>query len=155
MSLCKINLMKTRNKIGKELANIRIDLNYTQDTIAKKMDVSLDRIKKVELGNAKNIDFYVEYANFLGYTITLNKGDEEGLLMEPISSLTKQIRVLLGDDFFSVPQLSSDVQEKLIEIGFLDNTIDTIKIANALISLEKQGEIKVDRSNSNASKYYK
>ncbi|MEC4043650.1 helix-turn-helix domain-containing protein [Myroides odoratimimus] len=147
--------MKTRNKIGKELANIRIDLNYTQDTIAKKMDVSLDRIKKVELGNAKNIDFYVEYANFLGYTITLNKGDEEGLLMEPISSLTKQIRVLLGDDFFSVPQLSSDVQEKLIEIGFLDNTIDTIKIANALISLEKQGEIKVDRSNSNASKYYK
>ncbi|MDM1415711.1 helix-turn-helix transcriptional regulator [Myroides odoratimimus] len=150
-----MNLMKTRNKIGKELANIRIDLNYTQDTIAKKMDVSLDRIKKVELGNAKNIDFYVEYANFLGYTITLNKGDEEGLLMEPISSLTKQIRVLLGDDFFSVPQLSSDVQEKLIEIGFLDNTIDTIKIANALISLEKQGEIKVDRSNSNASKYYK
>ncbi|WP_286399984.1 helix-turn-helix domain-containing protein [Myroides odoratimimus] len=147
--------MKTRNRIGKELANIRIDLNYTQDTIAKKMDVSLDRIKKVELGNAKNIDFYVEYANFLGYTITLNKGDEEGLLMEPISSLTKQIRVLLGDDFFSVPQLSSDVQEKLIEIGFLDNTIDTIKIANALISLEKQGEIKVDRSNSNASKYYK
>ncbi|MDM1499990.1 helix-turn-helix transcriptional regulator [Myroides odoratimimus] len=150
-----MNLMKTRNRIGKELANIRIDLNYTQDTIAKKMDVSLDRIKKVELGNAKNIDFYVEYANFLGYTITLNKGDEEGLLMEPISSLTKQIRVLLGDDFFSVPQLSSDVQEKLIEIGFLDNTIDTIKIANALISLEKQGEIKVDRSNSNASKYYK
>lgn len=153
--LCKMNLTKTRNRIGKELANIRIDLNYTQDTIAKIMGVSLDRIKKVELGNAKNIDFYVEYADFLGYTITLSKGDEEGLLMEPISSLTKQIRVLLGGDFFSVPQLSSDVQKKLTDIGFLDKTIDTIKIANALISLEKQGEIKVDRSNSSANKYYK
>ncbi|MDM1402402.1 helix-turn-helix transcriptional regulator [Myroides odoratimimus] len=150
-----MNLTKTRNRIGKELANIRIDLNYTQDTIAKIMGVSLDRIKKVELGNAKNIDFYVEYADFLGYTITLSKGDEKGLLMEPISSLTKQIRVLLGGDFFSVPQLSSDVQKKLTDIGFLDKTIDTIKIANALISLEKQGEIKVDRSNSSANKYYK
>ncbi|EHO08159.1 hypothetical protein HMPREF9714_02182 [Myroides odoratimimus CCUG 12901] len=150
-----MNLTKTRNRIGKELANIRIDLNYTQDTIAKIMGVSLDRIKKVELGNAKNIDFYVEYADFLGYTITLSKGDKKGLLMEPISSLTKQIRVLLGGDFFSVPQLSSDVQKKLTDIGFLDKTIDTIKIANALISLEKQGEIKVDRSNSSANKYYK
>lgn len=147
--------MKTRNVIGKKLASIRVELNYTQEDIAKKLDISLDRIKKVELGNAKNIDFYIEYANFLGYTIILNKRDEKGLSMEPISSLTRQIRVLIEGNFFSIPKLSSDVQKKLIEIGFVDDTIKTTQIANVLITLEKQGEIKVDRNNSNISKYYK
>jgi transcriptional regulator with XRE-family HTH domain len=147
--------METRNVIGKELANIREDLNYTQDMIAKEMGVNLDRIKKVELGKAKNIDFYIEYAKLLGYTIMLNKGDEEGLLMAPISALTKQIRVLLKEDYFSSSRSSSDVQQKLIDIEFCEEIIDTSKIATSLIYLEEKGEIKVERNSSKLNKYYK
>ncbi|MEC4114927.1 helix-turn-helix transcriptional regulator [Myroides pelagicus] len=146
--------MLVRKIIGKKLSSIREELNYTQVDIADLLGVDVSRVKNLELGNAKNIDFYDDYAELLGCTIELKEGVQAGLLKLPTFSLTKQIRLLIGSAYFNKPKTSAEILAKLVEVDGVRDSVDTAQVANVLLTLEKKGEINVERSNK-IHKYYK
>ncbi len=68
-------------------------------------------------------------------------------------SLTKNIRDLIKNSFFSEYRSTNDIREKLLEMKLIDNSVKSSVISNVLINLKKDGSL-IAKKEENKN-YYK
>ncbi|MGL4581861.1 MAG: helix-turn-helix domain-containing protein [Flavobacterium sp.] len=147
--------------IGLKLKKKREELDFTVENIVSITGVSKGSVYRVESGTAEDIDFYVKYAIAVKYPLkelmdidlSMVKMTNSVVIKKKSIYLTKNIRSLIKNNFFSEFRSTNDIREKLLEMKLIDNSVKSSVISNVLINLKKDGSLTVKKvENKN---YYK
>ncbi|MEK6485533.1 helix-turn-helix transcriptional regulator [Myroides odoratimimus] len=147
--------------IGLKLKKKREELDFTVENIASITGVSKGSVYRVESGTAEDIDFYVKYAIAVKYPLkelmdidlSMVKMTNSVVIKKKSIYLTKNIRSLIKNNFFSEYRSTNDIREKLLEMKLIDNSVKSSVISNVLINLKKDGSLTAKKEEN--KNYYK
>lgn len=153
--------MSYKLTIGLKLKKKREELDLTVENIVSITGVSKGSVYRVESGTAEDIDFYVKYSIAVKYPLKeLMDVDLSMVIMNNSVviknrnlSLTKNIRDLIKNSFFSEYRSTNDIREKLLEMKLIDNSVKSSVISNVLINLKKDGSLTAKKEEN--KNYYK
>ncbi|WP_121966887.1 helix-turn-helix domain-containing protein [Myroides sp. N17-2] len=147
--------------IGLKLKKKREELDFTVENIVSITGVSKGSVYRVESGTAEDIDFYIKYAIAVKYPLkelmdidlSMVKMTNSVVIKKKSIYLTKNIRSLIKNNFFSEYRSTNDIREKLLEMKLIDNSVKSSVISNVLINLKKDGSLTAKKEEN--KNYYK
>lgn len=147
--------------IGLKLKKKREELDFTVENIVSITGVSKGSVYRVESGTAEDIDFYIKYAIAVKYPLkelmdidlSMVKMTNSVVIKKKSIYLTKNIRSLIKNNFFSEFRSTNDIREKLLEMKLIDNSVKSSVISNVLINLKKDGSLTAKKEEN--KNYYK
>ena len=143
-----------RVMIGNKLKQNRLNKGLTIQDIVAMTGISRSTIVKIESGEAKDIDNYVEYAKAVQYPLeTLNDFNIKLVPLKQLSTerkegtkLTLKIRrYIVGTDFLIDGKTIADIQNELIRIKQIDKNVKSVQIAGVMRNLSDDGIVKKEK----------
>ena len=143
-----------RIKIGTKLKQKRLDNCFAIRDIIDMTGISKSTILKIEKGEAKNIDNYVEYAKAVQYPLeTLEDLNIKLVPLKELSDerkdatrLTSKIRKYIINTIFLTDGKSiSDIRTELIRINQIEKNVKSVNIAGVMRNLADDNIIKKEK----------
>ncbi|MGV8815354.1 MAG: helix-turn-helix domain-containing protein [Gelidibacter sp.] len=138
-----------RENLGSKLKSYRLEKYLSIEDVIYMTEISKSSILKIEKGEAKNIDLYVEYAKAVQYSletlidfkIPLKPKKELPKERKEATKLTAKIREhILNANFLKVGKTVADIKTELLRINAIDKVITSTAIAGVMRNL-KQDEL--------------
>ena len=143
-----------RIKIGTKLKQKRLDNCLAIRDIIDMTGISKSTVLKIEKGEAKNIDNYVEYAKAVKYPLeTLEDLNIKLVPLKELSDerkdatrLTSKIRkYILNTLFLTDGKSISDIRTELIRINQIEENVKSVNIAGVMRNLADDDIIKKEK----------
>ncbi len=143
-----------RVELGLRLREFRLEKNFSLEDIKIMTHISISTILKIEKGEAKIIDNYVEYAKAVVYPFeTLS---DFKIKLEPLyeltterkeaTKLTAKIRkYIVNTDFLLVGKTIEEIRGKLIKINQISSEVRSTEIAGVMRNLTDDDVIKKEK----------
>ena len=137
-----------RINLGKILRAKRIDNLYTIEDIVYMTGISKSTVIKIEKGEAKIIDNYVEYAKAVKYPlatlndfkiplIPLNKLPNDRL--EAVNLTAKIREHIVRSNFLNKGKTVAEIKDELIKLRLVSKDIKSVAIAGVMRNLKDDG----------------
>jgi transcriptional regulator with XRE-family HTH domain len=146
-----------RLKLGMKLKENRLIKCFSILDIVEMTNISKSTIIKIEKGEAKDIDNYVEYAKAVEYPfqtlidfeIKLEPLKELSALRKQATKLTAKIRKnIVNTSFLGVGKTTSEVRDELIRINEITNTVKSTEIAGVMRNLVEDSILRKEKKGS-------
>lgn len=143
-----------RIKIGTTLKQKRLDNCYAIRDIIDMTGISKSTVLKIEKGEAKNIDNYVEYAKAVQYPLeTLEDLNIKLVPLKELSDkrkdatrLTSKIRkYILNTLFLTDGKSIADIRSELLRINQIEENVKSVNIAGVMRNLGDDNIIKKEK----------
>lgn len=116
-----------RKKLGKILKTLRVEKGYSIQDIMYMTRLSKSTVIKIESGEAKSIDFYINYAVAVDYQLaSLN---ELKIKLIPIN--------LLPEELQKKSKLTQKIRQYIIHVNFLNEGKTVAQIHDELIKIKQ------------------
>ncbi|MGV0923436.1 helix-turn-helix transcriptional regulator [Empedobacter tilapiae] len=156
-SLYKINL-------GNKLRSLRIEKLYTIDDIVYMTEISRSTIIKIEKGEAKIIDYYVEYAKAVQYPletlvdlniplIPLNQLPKDRL--ESLKLTSKIREHIVNTNFLNEGKIVAEIKEELVRLKLVPKDITSVAIAGVMRNLKNDELVSSEETTGRKAIYIK
>ncbi|WP_163516799.1 helix-turn-helix domain-containing protein [Gelidibacter japonicus] len=138
-----------REKLGFKLKSYRLGKYLSIEDVIYMTEISKSSIIKIEKGEAKNIDLYVEYAKAVQYPletlidfkIPLKPKKELPKDRKEATKLTAKIREhIVNSNFLEVGKTVANIKTELLRINVIDQFVTSTAIAGVMRNL-KQDEL--------------
>ena len=146
-----------RINIGVNLKKNRIEKNFPIQDIVEMTGISKSTVMKIEKGEAKDIDNYVEYAKAVEYPfetlidfkIKLEPLNELSALRKQATKLTAKIRKnIVNTSFLGAGKTTAEIREELIRINEITNTVKSTEIAGVMRNLVEDSILRKEKRGS-------
>jgi transcriptional regulator with XRE-family HTH domain len=146
-----------RVKLGVKLKEIRLEKGFSIKDIIEMTSISKSSILKIEKGEAKNIDNYVEYAKAVEYPletlvdfkIKLESLNQLSTERKEATKLTAKIRKhIVNTAFLIVGKTIAEIRDELIRINQIDSKVKSSDIAGVMRNLADDDVIKKEKLGS-------
>lgn len=143
-----------RVKLGVKLKEIRLEKGFSINDIIEMTSISKSSILKIEKGEAKNIDNYVEYAKAIEYPletlvdfkIKLEPLNQLSSERKEATKLTAKIRKhVVNSTFLIVGKTIAEIRDELIRINQIDSKVKSVDIAGVMRNLTDDDVIKKEK----------
>jgi len=143
-----------RVKLGLKLKEFRLEKGFSVKDIIDMTSISKSSILKIEKGEAKNIDNYVEYAKAVEYPletlvdfkIKLEPLNQLSTERKETTKLTAKIRKHIVNTAFLVDgKTIAEIRDELIRIKQIDIKIKSADIAGVMRNLADDDVIKKEK----------
>ncbi|CAM4145804.1 helix-turn-helix domain-containing protein [Flavobacterium weaverense] len=149
-SLYRINL-------GVKLKEIRLKKGFSIKDIIDMTSISKSSVLKIEKGEAKDIDNYVEYAKaveypfetLLDFKIKLEPLNQLSALRKQATKLTAKIRKnIVNTSFLEAGKTIAEIRDELIRRNEISSTVKSIEIAGVMRNLVDDCIIRKEKKGS-------
>jgi transcriptional regulator with XRE-family HTH domain len=143
-----------RVKLGSKLKEIRLEKGFSINDIIEMTSISKSSILKIEKGEAKNIDNYVEYAkaveypleNLVDFKIKLEPLNQLSTERKEATKLTAKIRKHIVNTAFLIDgKTIAEIRDELIRINQIDSKVESTDIAGVMRNLADDDVIKKEK----------
>ncbi|MFH7000568.1 helix-turn-helix domain-containing protein [Flavobacterium bizetiae] len=143
-----------RVKLGIKLKEIRLEKGFSIKDIIDMTSISKSSILKIEKGEAKNIDNYVEYAkaveypleNLVDFKIKLEPLNQLSIERKEATKLTAKIRKHIVNTAFLIDgKTIAEIRNELIRINQIDSKVKSTDIAGVMRNLADDDVIKKEK----------
>ncbi|RXJ45681.1 hypothetical protein [Gelidibacter gilvus] len=153
-----------RENLGLKLKFYRLGKYLSIEDIIFMTEISKSSIIKIEKGEAKNIDLYVEYAKSVQYPletlidfkIPLKPKKELSGERKEATRLTARIREnIVNSNFLKGGKTVADIKTELLRINAIDQLITSTAIAGVMRNLKQDELVKTGEKVGRKEVYYK
>ncbi|PRZ22841.1 helix-turn-helix domain-containing protein [Flavobacterium granuli] len=146
-----------RINLGMKLKKNRLMKGFSISDIGEMTSISKSSIIKIEKGEAKDIDNYVEYAKAVEYPfetlidfkIKLEPLNELSALRKQATKLTAKIRKnIVNTSFLGAGKTTAEIREELIRINEITNTVKSTEIAGVMRNLVEDSILRKEKRGS-------
>ncbi|OXB10189.1 hypothetical protein B0A81_04040 [Flavobacterium plurextorum] len=143
-----------RMKLGLKLKEFRLEKGFSVKDIIDMTNISKSSILKIEKGEAKNIDNYVEYAKAVEYPletlvdfkIKLEPLNQLSTERQEATKLTAKIRKHIVNTAFLINgKKIAEIRDELIRINQIDIKVKSADIAGVMRNLADDDVIKKEK----------
>ncbi|MBA6153848.1 helix-turn-helix domain-containing protein [Gelidibacter maritimus] len=153
-----------REKLGSKLKSYRLGKYLSIEDVIYMTEISKSSIIKIEKGEAKNIDLYIEYAKAVQYPletlidfkIPLKPKKELPKERKEATKLTAKIREhIVNTNFLKVGKTVAEIKIELLRINTIDKNITSTAIAGVMRNLKQDELVKTGEKVGRKDVYYK
>lgn len=153
-----------RELLGKKLMEKRIQFNYARKDISIMTTIPENTINSIEKGITINIDYYVEYAKAVKYSLeTLS---DFNIALKPINKLPKdRLKVInltakirehiVNNGFLRTGKVVAEIKDELIRLKLVTEDIKSVAIAGVMRNLKEDGLVKTGEKQGRKDVYLK
>ena len=147
-----------RINIGANLKKNRIEKNFSIQDIVEMTGISKSTVMKIEKGEAKDIDNYVEYAKavqypletLLDFNIKLVPLKQLSAVRVEATKLTSKIRrYIINSNFLIEGKSIADIRSELIKINQINKNVKSVNIAGVMRNLSEDSVIRKEKVGRN------
>lgn len=137
-----------RELLGRKLIEKRIQLNYARKDISIMTTIPENTISSIEKGITINIDYYVEYAKAVEYSLETLTGFN--IPLKPINTLPKErleavnltakIREhIVNSRFLKAGKVVAEIKEELLRLKLIPKETTSQAVAGVMRNLKEDG----------------
>ena len=158
------NLSCYRENLGLKLKFYRLGKYLSIEDIIFMTEISKSSIIKIEKGEAKNIDLYVEYAKAVQYPletlidfkIPLKSKKKLSRERQEATRLTAKIREhIVNSNFLRAGRTVGEIKTELLRINAIDQAITSTAIAGVMRNLKQDELVKTGEKVGRKEVYFK